>query len=127
MSASWQICQRCRGRGKTWAGGDPKCGFLTGDFDPSNWNCATLNELREMCGEDSFLNLESSVFTDRVGDSSIGVLPGPDDSFIVLSWYKRRGRTSRALYISDDEVHELTLAEAESALTLNAKNISPIS
>ncbi len=42
-------CPRCSTRVKDWSGDDPKCGFdKNGNFLEHNWNCATLNALREM-------------------------------------------------------------------------------
>lgn len=86
-----------------------------------------MNTLRTLCGEDSPLIIpqdlgESVVFSARIGDSSIGVMPGHGDSFIVLSWYKRRGCTSRALYVSDETVRDLTINDAETAIAENIKN-----
>jgi len=41
-------CPRCQERVKDWEGDDPKCGFdENGNFLENNWNCATLNALRE--------------------------------------------------------------------------------
>jgi hypothetical protein len=48
-------CPRCSTRVKDWSGDDPKCGFdRNGNFLEHNWNCATLNALREMGGEEVY-------------------------------------------------------------------------
>jgi hypothetical protein len=48
-------CPRCK---KAYADGkpddfasEPECAFKTEVFDPSNWQCQTMNELREIAEE----------------------------------------------------------------------------
>jgi len=41
-------CRLCEQRGKTWEGSDPKCAFESYGFSHDNWNCATMNRLREI-------------------------------------------------------------------------------
>ena len=76
-------CPRCKERGQTWIGDPPICGFdKDGNFLKSNWNCATLNALRQ--------NLETNV---QCNDYNVGVLSRTDVGFGILTWYKNRGRT----------------------------------
>jgi|APSaa5957512576_1039674.scaffolds.fasta_scaffold87309_2 hypothetical protein len=100
------ICPRCTNRGKTWKGSDPICAFETGTFDSNNWNCATMNALR---------NLTEAVHNE---DHNACLLRGAlNADFVTLVWYKRRGTTNQALAFSDEAPPQpLTLNEAEAIL-----------
>jgi hypothetical protein len=55
-----------------------------------------------------------------MGAGSFGVLWIPDYGefnayYVVMAWYKNRGRTGQAWYFSEDEAHPLPLEEAENA------------
>jgi hypothetical protein len=77
-------CPRCIERGQTWSGDAPECGFdKDGNFLENNWNCATLNALREM-GE------EGRVWCD---EQNMTIIKRDDVGHGILSWYKSRGRT----------------------------------
>ena len=106
------MCMACEKRGKTWNGGDPMCGFPNDSaFDTGNWNCATLNILRGIAEELGQIQC--------MEDTSIAIIPISDDDrdgWIVLSWYKSRGRTSTARFIFDDTDIPLTLEIAQAAL-----------
>lgn len=106
-------CRRCETRGQDWAGDAPKCGFPSRKpFVGSNWNCATLNELREHAES-------SAIYND---DQYAALLPIPDSGeFIVLCWYKHRGRTESACVISGSLVRPLTLRDA--ARFLKSSNV----
>jgi hypothetical protein len=79
-------CPRCIERGQTWNGDPPRCGFdENGNFIENNWNCATLNALRELAEE-------NAVFSDS-HQQSISVIQKYDVGHGILSWYKSRGRT----------------------------------
>jgi len=96
-------CKRCEKRGKTWTGADPICGFSErGKFDHGNWNCATLNELRD--------RVEPTAHSSE--DQYLGVI-GNGGVFIVLTWYKWCGRTENAVVVDGDAVRPLTLRDAE--------------
>ena len=76
-------CPRCASRIKDWEGDDPKCGFdENGNFLEHNWNCATLNALREMGGEETSCD-----------NNYVKVVSRFDVGFGILSWYKHRGQT----------------------------------
>jgi len=76
-------CPRCSTRVKDWNGDDPKCGFdENGNFLERNWNCATLNTLRDMEGEDVWCD-----------DNYMKIVCRCDVGHGVLSWYKHRGET----------------------------------
>ena len=77
-------CPRCKERGQTWSGDAPKCGFdENGNFLESNWNCATMNALRELAEE-------TRVWCD---DTNMGIVARCDVGHGVLIWYKSRGNT----------------------------------
>jgi hypothetical protein len=78
-------CPRCQERIKDWNGDDPKCGFdENGNFLEHNWNCATLNALRELAEE-------NAVFSDN--QNKVSVIQRYDVGHGILSWYKSRGQT----------------------------------
>jgi hypothetical protein len=114
-------CKRCEERGKTWEGSDPKCAFDdNGVFNGDNWNCATMNKLRNIAEE-----LETG-WRDDNSCGSIGYVPmdndyAPDDfntygGYIVMMWYKERGRTGNAVFMTDEETMPLTVKHAELAI-----------
>ena len=77
-------CPRCQERVKDWEGDDPKCGFdENGNFLEHNWNCATLNALRDKANA-------NRVWSD---DYSMSIIQTFDVGFGILRWYKSRGRT----------------------------------
>jgi len=108
-------CKLCQERGKTWDGADPQCAFESDVFSPDNWNCATMNTLRDIAE-----SLGTTMHRD-LDDASIGYVPLGDDGeysgYVVMTWYKNRGRTGNALIMWDDEpVEELTEAAALQAI-----------
>jgi hypothetical protein len=108
------MCELCEKRGKTWEGSDPICAFVDGVFTSPNWNCATMNRLREIAEEHDWTHRDDNAA------ASIGYIPfeGNEESgYIVLTWYKRRGATGNAVVMWDEEpVKPLTLDLATLAL-----------
>ena len=77
-------CPRCQERVKDWEGDDPKCGFdENGNFLETNWNCATLNALRDKANA-------NRVWSD---DYSMSIIQTFDVGFGILRWYKSRSQT----------------------------------
>lgn len=100
-------CGWCRRRGQTWDGSAPKCAFPDGGkFVSDNWNCATMNVLRAL------IDTGSEVWSD---DQWLGTL-AVGGKFLVLSWYKRRGRTEGAWLVDAGEIRPISLADAECAI-----------
>lgn len=102
-------CRACVERGKTWSGDDPICGW-EGPI-AHNWDCATIGKLRSIADRNQFAKY--------LEDTNIATIPvdyNDTTGWIVLSWYKSRGRTSTAMFIFDEECHELTLKEAEDCI-----------
>lgn len=109
-------CPRCTTRVKDWEGDDPKCGFNDdGTFTAKNWNCATLNELREQ--------VLHPVYNE---DDWVGVVAAPEIkhpngsllvAYVLLRWYKSRGRTDSVLWWANDgTLLPITLEQAELVL-----------
>lgn len=94
-------------------GSDPKCAFrIDGSFNPDNWQCGTMNKLRAIAARD-----EREIYND---DSFSAILSVDSDDerescFVLLAWYKQRGRTDRAWVFTEDTETPwpLTLALAE--------------
>lgn len=113
-------CKLCREREKTYVGSIPQCAFNvdnTGTFNSDNWNCATMNALREKAAE-----LKTNYRDDQAA-GSIGYVPYEDfdgelsNGYIVMTWYKERGKTDMAFLVStDDEIEQLTEQMALDAL-----------
>lgn len=113
-------CRLCKERGKTWEGSDPVCAFENGVFSPKNWNCATMSKLRRLS--------EGLGNSGRDDDScgSIGYVPLSDNyapatyegygGYIVMMWYKERGRVGNALFMTDEGAEPLTIEHAEIAI-----------
>lgn len=106
-------CKRCLERGKIWNGSDPKCAFETGVFRSDNWMCATMGELRRIVDEKAIYNEEQ--YGAMIPISEYG-------EFLVMSWYKRRGRTDLALFIHDENYTPITIKQAEEIITKNKLN-----
>lgn len=108
-------CKACTERGKPENyGSDPKCAFRKSDrlFNNENWNCATLNELRDLISDVYERNIIYS------SDESLAVIPLHDSDlgdFLVTSWYKSRGRT-----------HTLVLFRSEATMLPNLQTVESI-
>jgi hypothetical protein len=108
--ASLFRCQRCRAAGPALRG--RKCAFTTsGRFTPANWQCETMNALRDAV---------ALTRRDDLHNASIGIVPVPEGAdwrgYVVLAWYKNRGTVGQALLVNDDVSCRLTLKVAEGVL-----------
>ena len=101
------ICELCEKRGKTWDGDDPRCAFQPEQFSTANWNCATLNTLRDIAEKEQRDDRIFRTYHLRHCDHSFAALPFTDrngvERFIALSWYKSRGRTGQAWVFTEDD------------------------
>lgn len=78
-----------------------RCAFeVSEDFSTDNWCCESLAHLRNA----------KDIVTVWHDDSNVGVLripvtaeEGVQQGMLVMSWYKNRGRTGRAIVLCDDE------------------------
>lgn len=113
-------CKLCEERGKDWNGDDPVCAFENEEFSGVNWNCATMNKLRNISDE-----LDRG-WRDDLSCGSIGYVPMDNDyapiyfdtygGYIVMTWYKERGRTGNAVFMTDGDTIPLTIHHAEVAI-----------
>jgi hypothetical protein len=126
-------CRECMERRKDWEGDDPKCAFETSVFDPKNWNCATMNKLRSIASAfdpDSLPAYQSFGWSTRFCDISLAVITVSEsdnygERFVVLSWYKERGRTGQAwVFCEDAEPERLTLEMAEIVIKQNRATLA---
>ncbi|MCK9571603.1 hypothetical protein M0R72_21815 [Candidatus Pacearchaeota archaeon] len=102
------MCRLCDETPKQWVGDDRKCAFPNGVFSADNWNCATVAKLRSVANRNAL--------TKTIEDSHFAVIPMYPDGWIVLSWYKERGRMSQAMLVNDDVREPLTLQLAMAAI-----------
>jgi hypothetical protein len=103
-------CKMCVERGKNWVGDDPKCAFdEDGAFSGDNWNCATMNKLRHLAEDVGLHHRED------MGAGSFGAVYY-QGGYIILTWYKNRGRTSNAMIIWEEDRWALTEQEALKAI-----------
>jgi hypothetical protein len=97
-----------------------ECAFEYGhEFSTDNWNCQTMIALRGLTkADDGRAGKGTWLFHE---DSRYALLPihnssatmAIQDGVLTMSWYKRRGRTGRAIVICDDEPPQvLTLGTA---------------
>ena len=120
-------CKLCTERGKTWNGDDPKCAF-DGAF-ADNWNCATLNALRDICYEgqnpmpgvdyqycedQKYATVKIDGIEDRRG-CRIGLA-------LWVSWYKSRGKTDAVWVLSDDAPPRIPTEEELEAIIVYYAN-----
>ena len=96
----------CEERGQTWEGSAPTCAF-DGEFK-DNWNCATLNAIREICYEASKLpdgvdyyycedDKYATIYIDNIG------LHGKWIGYCLwVQWYKNRGGTDQMWVLADE-------------------------
>lgn len=119
-------CKNCIEAGQPECFASPrKCAFESGVFSSDNWNCDTMNRLRnivynngEVCGRSSRMFWRCR---DDNASASIGVIRIPENDtisgYLVMTWYKGRGRTGMAVTVEDGKAPELlTLEQAEAIL-----------
>lgn len=103
-------CPRCIAQGQPASFASPvECGFPEGIFDSDNWMCATLGRLRGVLPEHLTLYNEDSY-------AAIVACPGEDEGFLVVSWYKNRGRTSEVRWMCEEDSRPATLEEVEATI-----------
>lgn len=106
-----KVCPLCEAAGPI-IGSHRRCAFVSGVFDANNWNCETANRLRDM--------VETPIWNE---DQHMGVLNFPHyGMFVILSWYKRRGKTDAILINHEDKTGPITLRGAMIMLGLEKIN-----
>jgi hypothetical protein len=112
----------CLERGKTWEGDNPTCYF---DNPERNWNCATINTIRDLVYEGQ--DLPPKINYQYCGDpkyATININDVEDDNgnwigrCLYVQWYKNRGNTEDLLILGDDKPRHPT--ERECIAIINA-------
>lgn len=89
-------CKACKDTPKDWNGSDRKCAFIESSFG-KNWNCATVNLIREICGDiDNLPDGVSYQYCDDQKYATIKVdhINGVGSALALwVTWYKSRGAT----------------------------------
>ena len=98
-----------------------ECAFPDGVFDGDNWSCRTMADLRTLVEEyyEERPRWPAWMMRDDTRSASIGVLPIPEcgessmdtqsrrdairQGYLVMTWYKDRGRTGQAWTMWDGE------------------------
>lgn len=111
-------CPRCVARGPLKNSDPPKCAFVSGIFSGENWNCATANAIRYLVQGDGFGTVPAGVSASFSNDTTALLVPVDigEYEFLLVSWYKRRGRTAVIATVGN-EASPLELALAEEVIT----------
>ena len=99
-------CKLCAERLKDWHGDDPKCAFAGGIFSGKNWNCATVNAIRDIINEgnenrpgvDFQFCDDQKYATLRVDELELGGALA-----LWMTWYKSRGSTNGMWLMFSDQ------------------------
>jgi hypothetical protein len=106
-------CKMCRERGQAWSGSAPKCAFTRAKFSPDNWNCATLNKIRDLIHQDDESHRPAGIVVQYDEDRWYALITtgyancGDDDidsrvaGALYVEWYKHRGRTEQMWMMTD--------------------------
>jgi len=120
----------CRHGEKDWSGADPRCAFdEDGTFREHNWNCFLIGKVRSLMGQ-WHEKAPGHYWWDD--DQNYGVLYIPSwinidqkqiDSylqgcFILLDWYKSRGRTDSFRILRGDVIREGNEKDAKELVKL---------
>ena len=106
--------------------GPTECAFKLERFNEDNFCCKTISRLRDLAEEFGFKE------RDDMSAGSLGVLAIPEDAvteegqygYIVMAWYKDRGKTSNAYVINEGkDVQTLNIYTAEAVIKYYDKRI----
>ena len=96
-------CKKCKQRGKNWNGDDPSCFFSEGDH---NWNCATINEIRDICyeGQEKMPYGVDYQYCEDMKYATINIdqIEDVDGMALWVAWYKNRGKTDQVLILDSE-------------------------
>lgn len=120
-------CAACKNRGQTWPGSPPTCAF--DDWD-GNWNCATLNAIREIVCEGQS-PMPSGVDYNYCDDMKYATvycdhieLPSGHAMALWVAWYKSRGGTD-ALWLLNHDGSPRKPTEADCLAICAAYGVEP--
>lgn len=100
-------CHMCQQRGKDWNGDNPNCPFdCDGNLLGDNWNCATINAIRDICYEGQE-HMPDGVDYQYCGDQKyatikVDEIEDLDADALWVSWYKNRGGTDQLWLLSSN-------------------------
>ena len=99
-------CAACTKRGQTWQGDRPRCAFKTKAFG-ENWNCATVNSIRDLVyeGQPAVEGVDYRYCEDmKYATVKIDEIELEKGHALALwvAWYKSRGGTD-AMWILDSD------------------------
>jgi hypothetical protein len=106
-------CNLCATTPKNWEGDDRQCAFESGTFSTLNWNCATVNKLRDIAENYRAYGDDQSIATIPVGETKFR-----SSGWLIMNWYKDRGRTDLCQFISYGHIRNLNLKHAEEIIEL---------
>ena len=90
-------CPRCQAVPQGWSGEKRRCAFATdhGDFTCNNYGCQAMGELRDIAEREGLVQHDA--------DQKAALIPmgEGDGHFLVISWYKSRGRVDELKMLSD--------------------------
>ncbi len=129
----------CRHGEKDWNGGDPECAFdKEGKFREDNWNCFLMSKVRCLMGQRWFGSREDTMpgyfWWDE--DQNYGVLyirswinrkeidSYLNGAFVLLDWYKSRGRTESFRILQGDTIRQGTEEDAQEIVRLYTETIA---
>lgn len=115
------MCPRCKDRPVPEYYGSPRrCAFENGAFNTDNWACETMMDLRSISfskDSEQIVLLEEShphIFHNNDQNASIVQMPEEcEGDFLILGWYKSRGRTEAAWVLCGKKMSPLNLRDAE--------------
>jgi hypothetical protein len=104
-----KVCAACASRVKDWNGGDPKCAFPNGAPFSDNWNCATVDLIRDLLPRfepQTNLLVSGPHWMEDQYWGAITIpfgteLPSGYALTLWVSWYKGRGRTEAMWLLSE--------------------------
>lgn len=111
-------CKRCQHRGKPENyGSNPICAFSNEEriFSPDNWSCATIDKVREIIykrHEDKICYSNDNQLV-VIGISEVKIEEESIGDFLVVGWYKQRGKTDTLYIIEGESIHVPSLEEVE--------------
>ena len=120
-----QPCAKCGERGKDWNGSDPICAF-TESHSKENWNCETLNKIRDICYEGQklpdYVDYQYCEDEKYATINISGIELDKSPLALWVSWYKNRGRTD-ALWLLYADHPPKTPSEKECIKIIEAMDI----
>lgn len=108
-------CRRCEAAGPLGPNylHTRECAFKSEVFSNDNWNCETMIELRNYAENAEVVRYSS--------DQNLATIPLGEGRFMLIGWYKRRGRTEYGVIFDESETGSLCRDEAEAFLLLIAR------